>query len=211
MKKNSEYIGVDEKFVPEDEMYVDDSVLEKKEKSQKTSKNILIGIICFFGIVFLIFLIMFIFIFSGIFSTFDKVGDNFDKIGNNSESIIGGAFNTIKEDIENSNSINKEQEEAIKESDRRFFNATFEGRDGTKSGFLIKSLIQKVVTNNKTNSEHIVTVTYKGKTASTEQELVQMKYTLDERVDYEVSLDYDSEGFVSNINIMTIDEVLNKQ
>ena len=62
MKKNSEYIGVDEKFVPEDEMYVDDSVLEKKEKSQKTSKNILIGIICFFGIFFLIVLIMGIFI-----------------------------------------------------------------------------------------------------------------------------------------------------
>ena len=56
-----------------------------------------------------------------------------------------------------------------------------------------------------------VTVTYKGKTASTEQELVQMKYTLDEDTDYEVSIDYDSEGFVSNINIMTIDEVLNKQ
>ena len=49
MKKNGEYVGVDEKFIPEDEKYVDESLLEIKEEStrkiKKTAKTIVIGYI----------------------------------------------------------------------------------------------------------------------------------------------------------------------
>ena len=31
MKKNGEFVGVDEKFIPEDEKYVDESLLGNKE------------------------------------------------------------------------------------------------------------------------------------------------------------------------------------
>ena len=50
MKKNGEYVGVDEKFIPEDEKYVDGKVVENKEKSKENAKKILkIGIGAFVG------------------------------------------------------------------------------------------------------------------------------------------------------------------
>lgn len=41
MKKNSEYIGVDEKFVPEDEKYVNDSILGNREETKSKLKKVL--------------------------------------------------------------------------------------------------------------------------------------------------------------------------
>ena len=41
MKKNGEYVGVDEKFIPENEKYVDESILgNKEEKDRKVKKGI---------------------------------------------------------------------------------------------------------------------------------------------------------------------------
>ena len=40
MKKNSEYVGVDEKFIPEDEKYVKDSVLGNREESKNKIKKV---------------------------------------------------------------------------------------------------------------------------------------------------------------------------
>ena len=67
MKKNSEYVGVDEKFIPENEKYVNDSILGSKEESKKKMKKALkIGlgvwaIWVFVGIAFFIIVVMLIF------------------------------------------------------------------------------------------------------------------------------------------------------
>ena len=37
MKKNGEFVGVDEKFIPEDEKYVDESLVGDKEKAKKVA------------------------------------------------------------------------------------------------------------------------------------------------------------------------------
>lgn len=47
MKKNGEYVGVDEKFIPENEKYVDDSVIGDKEKIKKFTTRIAKGYIIF--------------------------------------------------------------------------------------------------------------------------------------------------------------------
>lgn len=56
MKKNGEYVGVDEKFIPENEKYVDESLLGDKEKAKKTAKKFAKGYLIFF-IIFIIFVI----------------------------------------------------------------------------------------------------------------------------------------------------------
>ena len=65
MKKNGEYVGVDEKFIPENEKYVDESLLGNKEESarkiKKTAKTIGIGYICFFFLIFAFMIGMMIF------------------------------------------------------------------------------------------------------------------------------------------------------
>ena len=39
MKKNGEYVGVDEKFIPENEKYVDYSILGSKQESKQKIKK----------------------------------------------------------------------------------------------------------------------------------------------------------------------------
>ena len=56
MKKNGEYVGVDEKFIPENEKYVDESLLGDKEKSKKIAKKFAKGYLIFF-VIFTIFAI----------------------------------------------------------------------------------------------------------------------------------------------------------
>lgn len=56
MKKNSEFVGVDEKFIPENEKYVDESLLGNKEESRtkikKFTKKFVIGYIIFIVLIF---------------------------------------------------------------------------------------------------------------------------------------------------------------
>ena len=56
MKKNGEYVGVDEKFIPENEKYVDESLLGDKEKAKNTAKKFAKGYLIFF-VIFVIFAI----------------------------------------------------------------------------------------------------------------------------------------------------------
>ncbi len=63
MKKNAEFVGVDEKYIPEDEKYVDESILGNKEETReylknakkkgiKVAKGVAIGYICFIVLIF---------------------------------------------------------------------------------------------------------------------------------------------------------------
>lgn len=112
MSKNAQYVGVDEKYIPEDEKYVDNTLNEEikgtindgiksaknylskeenREKIKRTgkkglgvAKGIGIGYLCFIGFVFIMVIIVFILIFSNAF----KVNQRADEIYNSSENII---------------------------------------------------------------------------------------------------------------------------
>lgn len=197
MKKNSEYVGVDEKFIPEEEKYVDESLLGNKEeekekikdfakKSGNIAKKIGIGYLCFFGLIFVIVIGMIIFSFTQFFSTFRRVDKVKDNIGMVQQGLTDAA------------------QQQMLESEKRSFNSYYEDRAGTERGHRVISVLETVVTNNKTNKEHIVTVSYNGKTASEEQGIVEIKYSFDKVTEYEVSLDYDEQGFVNKITITDI-------
>ncbi len=121
MKKDAQYVGVDEKFIPEDEKYVNNSLNdeikgtlndgiksaksyiskpENKEKMKKTGKKILnvgkgigIGYLCFIGFIFLMVIIVFILVFSNMF----KANERADKMYNQVES----TFNEIMDETIN--------------------------------------------------------------------------------------------------------------
>ena len=72
MKKNGEYVGVNEKFIPEEEKYVDESILGNNAETQekikgyakkglKTVKKIGIGYLCFLGVMFVLIIGIIIF------------------------------------------------------------------------------------------------------------------------------------------------------
>lgn len=119
MKKNAQYVGIDDKYVPENETYVDNTLNseikgvlkdgvesaknylskdENKQKIKNTGKKVLrvgkgIGIayLSFLAFVFLIFIFIFIIIISGFF----KVNSSFDNVKNSVDSSINEEVSSI--------------------------------------------------------------------------------------------------------------------
>ena len=93
--------------------------------------------------------------------------------------------------------INKPQEEVKKD----VFNFQFVNDHGTKSAFLLESTLDEIIQSNKLYNRK-VTLVYNGKETTDETEIINIKHSLEG--DYEVSLDYDSEGFIYKIRVDTI-------
>ena len=190
MKKNGEFVGVDEKFIPENEKYVEDSIIgndeikngynkvksyvtneENQEKFKKVGKKALkigkgigIGYLCFLGIFFA--LVIGIIIFS--FTTF--------------------------------NTVQQQQNEVEKQS----FNNEFELYSGTSSKLFVTTLLDNVVTNNKKNSDKVITVVYNETTTTDANEIVELKSSFEQGKNYEVILDYNINGLVNKVTIKDI-------
>lgn len=81
------------------------------------------------------------------------------------------------------------------------FNIPFSGMNGQKSTFFINDYLDKIVTNNKKQQEHIITVKYQDKKTSNPDEIIAIKKSLDESKQYELSTDYDQAGFINKLTI----------
>ena len=111
----------------------------------------------------------------------------------------------VSEDYDDDGYINKITVESKKgyvdEASKRTFNFTYETSNGTQNGFNVKNLLDDVITNNKTNKDHILNVMYKD-TNTTDVEIIKnLKSNFDEWTKYEISLDYDENGYVNQITI----------
>lgn len=215
MKKNSEYVGVDEKFVPENERYVKDSILGSREETKnKLKKGFKIGLGAYaiwvlLAIVFLVVVVVLIFNHSKkmnqqIFDMFGSATEQMNDETQNKEDTadqmnemqdVMNSMGSMMDDFMNnqSSSINKTS-----------FNATLEMYSGTEYGSSVGNLLDKVVTSNKTNKDHIITVIYKETTTTSEDEIVNIKHSLDKFTEYEVSLDYDANGYINKVTVKDI-------
>ena len=85
------------------------------------------------------------------------------------------------------------------------FNTPYETDAGKRSGFFIVGTLDDIVTNNKTNKSHIITVVYNDITTTEEKSIKEIRNMLSENKDYDVSLDYDSNGYVNKYTIEDIE------
>lgn len=105
--------------------------------------------------------------------------------------------------------INKEQEEYHENFNKDSFNSTFEMNQGTKSGMFAKSQVDNVVKNNKKDKEHLIEVIFDGTSYGTDpSNISNVKNKLQEFngykfQEYEISLDYDDNGYVNKVTIET--------
>lgn len=112
--------------------------------------------------------------------------------------------------------IRKQQEEMEQEmkqkeleSKKKSFNYTFETYQGTESKTATGWQIDKVIQNNKTNNEHLVEVVFDGVSYGTDSEKIkEIKNSLRDfngyKIQYyEISLDYDDNGYVNKVTIET--------
>lgn len=96
----------------------------------------------------------------------------------------------ILEDI-----YNKEKEE----QEKRWFNQRFESDTGTNPTLFIDSTLDDIISVNKKNPEHIVTLVYNDIQTSDEAKIKEVKHSLDQFKKYEVSVDYDENGYVNKV------------
>lgn len=171
MKKNGQYVGVDEKYVPEDEKYIDSSISNKGRKKLGTAYVVYAISIAIVAIAIIAFAGMLIF-----------------KIG-------GGLGNQISSDA--SNMIN----ETDKSINVNSFNFSIESYSGTQYGSGVSQLLDNVITNVKKNTDHSITVSYNNVVTSNPDEMTTLKKEFDSGTKYEVSLDYDSNGYINKVTI----------
>ena len=211
MKKNGQYVGVDEKYIPEDEKYVDNSTnseikdtvnmginaakeyvtdKDNQEKFKRTGKKGLkvlkgigIGYLAFIGFVFIMVIVVFVIIFS-----------NFFKITKEANDMYNHAIEIFDNEKEDTNSGYSSYEIIS-------FNNDLEMYIGTNYGLQVSSLLDDVVTKIKKNKDHSISVVYRSTTTSTPNEIIKLKSSFDEWTEYEVSFDYDSNGFVNKVII----------
>ena len=105
--------------------------------------------------------------------------------------------------------INKEQEEYHENFSTDSFNGTFEMNQGTKSGMFAKSQVDNIIKNNKKDKEHLIEVIFDGTSYGTDpSNISNVKNNLREFngykfQEYEISLDYDDNGYVNKVTIET--------
>ncbi len=87
-----------------------------------------------------------------------------------------------------------------------FFNTSFEHYTGTQSRILTLSLLDEIITNNKKEKNHILTVIFKEHSTTDPNEIKNIKSELDSYTEYEVSIDYDEKGYAEKITIEPIEK-----
>ena len=128
---------------------------------------------------------------------------NPEEIKNLKTSIAEGDRFEVSVNYDEQGYVNEIILELIKKdnSDAKRFNSPYEINNGTKKGISVKHILDKIVTNNKTNSERILIVIYKDKNTSDVEEIKNLKYDIDDWTDYEISFNYDGEGYIYQIVI----------
>lgn len=129
----------------------------------------------------------------GIFSVFDGFSDSFNETAQNMQ-------NQYQQNVDK---MNKEYQDRVnqnrEESEKRVHNMFFEARTGTKATIFVKSILDEINTINKKNTGHIVTLVYNNTTTTDETKIKDIKHSLEEWGEYEVSIEYDDAGYVNKV------------
>ena len=92
--------------------------------------------------------------------------------------------------------------------DLRSYNSKFEFYSGTESGMAVNSLIDYIVTNNKTNKDKLIKVIFKDINTNDVVQIANIKQSISRMKSYEVSIDYNEDGYV---NMITIEQAVSKE
>lgn len=175
----------------------DDARVKKEEEKMKPEKK---------ERKFILYIMIIIFVASSVILIY-RVGlslkDKFDAIKEESNKHI----NKVNQQIQDvQNKIKKEQ--AQEEIDD--FNRDFEIWVGTETENGTSLQIDKVIKNNKKNSSHLIEVVFDGTSYGTDPSSIQSiknslsTWTADNNIQYyEVSADYDSNGYINRVTIET--------
>lgn len=188
-------ISVDELINESEDENNIEPIIEDQAIGNQNSKNNKVFIIIVIALVAVLIIIGFkIFTAFTALSFFNKTVNSVTSIPDKQQNIVGQMFNTDEQE----NIFGKMFNMVFKgfdEVNTRRFNGALELYVGSNSGNLVKSLLDKVITNNKTEERKITVKYYDTETQDTTT-IKNIKMGLEDFDDFEVSLEYDKEGYV---------------
>lgn len=197
-------ISLDE-LTNEDELNVDNTTkkddikIETENKTKdKDLRKILIPLIIVLIVIALILGIYKISNFRTVNKAAGEILTTSKEIDKESSGIFISFINFIKEIV--SGQI-EEQKEEDKQNEIKHYNSKFDIYSGKQYGNFLDNLLENVINNNKTQKEHIITVKYNQKETNIPEEIKKIKSQLEKLDEYEVTLDYDDNGYVNKVTI----------
>lgn len=140
--------------------------------------------------------------FTNIFGTVTGMIDNqMNNSGINNNINGNEMLDGIKDAFEELDDIVTNKQEEEKKESPAVFNSGLTFAEGTQSTFMLESILDKIVTKNKLNKDMLITVVYKKTTTTDVDEIKKIKKSLKDWSEYEVSLDYDDEGYIIKVTI----------
>lgn len=85
---------------------------------------------------------------------------------------------------------------SVDEFDINRFNSVYEMYNGTEFGSSVGRLIDEISTNNKKDKKHQITINYKNESTQDPDKMKEIKKELDVWTKYEVTFEYDENGFI---------------
>jgi len=220
MSRNNEYFGVDEKYQPANGKsdIVSNNQVEgygvRKRRVIRIGKFVigawlLYGIIVFAIVV--IVMVLFFSLFRGVFSTasgfIGDAGERQQQMSDDYANTSGEMTDTVNNMREDGMTEFEEFSNNMEnERDRNNHNFPFVQSAGTKRGTFVSRTIDDVISNNKqvnagASNGILVSVIFDNKETTDPVELVNIKSSIDTWTDYEVSIEYNGDGYIYQITI----------
>lgn len=197
----SNLFQVDVNTLTNEDKSLEDSVNIKKEESPKKKKN---G-----DRKFILYILIIIFIASLAFLTYRVGTDIKAKKDEIKEEIRKEKEKAEKEAQEIKDEIKKNNEESDLKFDKNSFNSNYSFYSGTQPGQSVSMLIDNIINKNKTEKDHLVELVFDNTSYGTDPDNIKQTKNMIQTFSgyniqyYEVSIDYDDDGYVNKVTIET--------
>ena len=197
----SNLFQVDVNTLTNEDKSLEDSVNIKKEESPKKKKN---G-----DRKFILYILIIIFVASLAFLTYRVGTDIKAKKDEIKEEIRKEKEKAEKEAQEIKDEIKKNNEESDLKFDKNSFNSNYSFYSGTQPGQSVSMLIDNIINKNKTEKDHLVELVFDNTSYGTDPDNIKQTKNMIQTFSgyniqyYEVSIDYDDDGYVNKVTIET--------
>lgn len=158
---------------------------------------------------FILYILIIIFIASLAFLTYRVGTDIKTKKDEIKEELRKEKEKAEKDEKEFKDKFNKDMEESDLKFDKNSFNSNYTFYSGTQPGQNVSMLIDNIINKNKTEKDHLVELTFDNTSYGTDSDNIKQTKNMIQTFKgydiqyYEVSMDYDDNGYVNKVTIET--------
>ena len=158
---------------------------------------------------FILYILIIIFIASLAFLTYRIGTDIKTKKDEIKEELRKEKEKAEKDEKEFKDKFNKDMEESDLKFDKNSFNSNYTFYSGTQPGQSVSMLIDNIINKNKTEKDHLVELTFDNTSYGTDSDNIKQTKNMIQTFKgydiqyYEVSMDYDDNGYVNKVTIET--------